>query len=439
MSTLSMIPSEQLAGINQGWQAGWLGAEGPVILPLNAQSNRQTAVHYSNETARRLAQLNGAALAAVQQWLQEDFGLAAVPYPSQGDRLWEMVSGTGLELLGRRVVLVPIDAALMDDEWEGVAIPQEWVEVEALAGDLYLPVSVDLEQQVARVWGFITHGALRAAMQPSPALGPEGAGLPLGRWDEVYQEYWLDRSALRLDLEVLVVALQQGVLAKRSAIAPLPPLGSATLERLLGQLSQPSPFLPRLSLPFAQWGALLEGGDWRSLYALRLQQTGVSQGVNQAVSQAISQGVNLGAWLQASFGEAVATGWQAVESFLSPQQAAFATRSYDGPTVRRAKLLNLQVQFGVESLILLVALTPESDGRTGVLIQLHPQGEAPYLPGELCLQLLSTEGEELQSLTTRDRDIYIQLPYFRCQPGTTFQVQVASQTARVRELFSIPG
>jgi hypothetical protein len=444
MGTMSMIPSERFASINQDWQADWLGAEGPVLLPLaDTQITSQNSVQYSNDTARRLAQLNGAMLTTVRSWLQEDFGLETVQYPDQGDRLWELVSGVGLEVLGRRLVLVPIDAALMGDEWEGMAIPQEWVDVAALAGDLYVPVSVDLEQQVLQVWGFITHAAVRAAIQPSPGQAGLTSGQSSGRWDDLYREYWLDRSALVPDLEVLVVALQQRVLAERQPIAELPRLGAATLERLLGQLSQPSAFLPRLSVPFAQWGALLEGGDWRSLYELRLkavaretvcQALGVELGMNLGVDL----GVDLGAWLQASFTEAVAAGWQAVESFLSPQQAAFAVRSYDGPTVRRAKLLNLQVQFGVESLILLVALTPEPDGRTGVLVQLHPQGEVPYLPGDLCLQLLSMEGEELQSLTTRDRDIYIQLPYFRCHPGTTFQVQVASQVARVRELFSIP-
>ena len=155
--------------------------------------------------------------------------------------------------------------------------------------------------------------------------------------------------------------------------------------------------------------------------------------------------VNLSQWFENLF----ETGWQSIEALLGKDQdnLAFSFRSASGLSecqVKRAKLINLGVQLGSQSVALLVALAkpaeaiaPETDRKVGILVQVHPVGEETYLPPNLRLALLSEAGDILQDVQSRSQDNYIQLKRFRGNPGESFNIQVAFGDATMTETFEI--
>ncbi|HAA28739.1 MAG TPA: hypothetical protein DCE56_14945 [Cyanobacteria bacterium UBA8553] len=160
--------------------------------------------------------------------------------------------------------------------------------------------------------------------------------------------------------------------------------------------------------------------------------------------------VNLSQWFENLF----ETGWQSVEALFGKNQEnlAFSFRSPSGLSecqVKRAKLINLGLQLGSQSVALLVALAkqaevhpteaiaPEADRKVGILVQVHPVGEETYLPPNLRLALLSQAGDILQDVQSRSQDNYIQLKRFRGNPGESFNIQVAFGNATMTETFEI--
>ncbi len=142
----------------------------------------------------------------------------------------------------------------------------------------------------------------------------------------------------------------------------------------------------------------------------------------------------LGRWVGGQF----EVGWQSVEELFrhDKRPLAFQFRMVDNEPIRRGKLLDLGLQLGQISVVLLVAITPKTD-RLGVCIQVHPNRDATYLPPNLGLRLLSDRYDLLQEVRSRDRDNYIQLPRFHAESGERFHVQIALEDAMVTETFSI--
>lgn len=147
--------------------------------------------------------------------------------------------------------------------------------------------------------------------------------------------------------------------------------------------------------------------------------------------------VNLSKWLENTF----EAGWQSMEALLGTQQEnlAFSLRStspLSEASVKRAKLIDLGLRLGSQSVALLVAITPEVEQKVGILVQVHPTGGETYLPPNLRLVLLSESGV-IQEVQSRTQDNYIQLKRFRGLPGECFNIQVAFGDASVTETFVI--
>ena len=147
--------------------------------------------------------------------------------------------------------------------------------------------------------------------------------------------------------------------------------------------------------------------------------------------------VNLSKWLENTF----EAGWQSMEALLGTQQEnlAFSLRStspLSEASVKRAKLIDLGLRLGSQSVALLVAITLEIEQKVGILVQVHPTGGEPYLPPNLRLVLLSESGV-LQEVQSRTQDNYIQLKRFRGLPRECFNIQVAFGDASVTETFVI--
>ena len=154
--------------------------------------------------------------------------------------------------------------------------------------------------------------------------------------------------------------------------------------------------------------------------------------------------VHLSQWLENLF----ETGWQSLTALTGLAQPRLATafrNKLDENATRRAKLIDLGVQLGVESVALLVAVTPlepkatepEAEPQLEIWVQLHPVGKAHVLPPEISLSQLSTAGETLQAAQSRHQDNYIQLKRFRGTPGECFDIKVAFGDTCTTEAFVI--
>lgn len=150
--------------------------------------------------------------------------------------------------------------------------------------------------------------------------------------------------------------------------------------------------------------------------------------------------VNLSQWLQNMFEQS----WQTVESVLNPLTFSFRKANHEGnvdseyrePDVRRAKLIDLGMQLSGHSIALVVELKPESFGKTGILLQLHPAGSQIFLPPLVQLIVLDETGAIFLEAKSRRADNYIQLQF----SGTAkerFSVKVALGEVSITESFVI--
>ncbi len=327
--------------------------------------------------------------------------LSSTVYPEAIGSLWELVSGTGLLVAGKRWVLVPdknLDRAL--------SVPQEWVDIPEWAGDYYLAIHVNSDEQWLEVWGYTTHAALKTQ----------------GDYDADDRTYDLEADSLIQDLNVLTVMQQmnaQEMTQATSSAIEIPTVDATQAENLLQRLATVD--RPRLAIPVALWMACVQQSEWRQrLSALRRGDT---------FSIAVT---NLSQWLQNSF----ASGWQTLESLLGPDaEAAFALRktaTLDAPVViRRVKAL----RFSSRLLLLLVAIEPDTDGRVGIRIQVRSGDDDQMLPVGLMMTLRSGDGEVIQQVQARREDLAVQLQRFRCAEGTSFGVMVRSEEQSIEEQF----
>lgn len=141
----------------------------------------------------------------------------------------------------------------------------------------------------------------------------------------------------------------------------------------------------------------------------------------------------LSQWLQGVIDE----GWQTIDALISSEaNLALSTRNVQ-VGLKRAKLIDLGMQLGSQTVALLVTITKETEEKLGLLIQLHPTGGQRYLPANLKLTLLSKAGKTLQEVQARGGDNYIQLKPFKGEPGKRFSIAVSLGDVSLREDFEL--
>lgn len=246
-------------------------------IPAASQTEAwQRSQSLSTPGARWTAYLNQLCLATVLPWLQAEYDPKAAPWPRLAalTSYWDVVDGTAVSLGATRLVLLPSEAIDASE----LRVPQEWVDIPSWAGDYYLGVQVNPDQQWLRIWGYTSHRDLKQAQN----------------YDGRDRTYSLAAEQLLLDLTVLPVAQQLCPQEpQRAAVADLPVLSPAQAYHLLQRLGHPSLTWPRLAVPFGQWAALLEHGGWRQqLYARRQglpEQWSVLQWLHNRVSDLAQQ------------------------------------------------------------------------------------------------------------------------------------------------------
>lgn len=350
------------------------------------------------------AYLNQLCLETVLPWLQAEYE----PQAESLDRgswqsIWDATNGSAILMGNKQLVLLPTEAIDNDE----LRVPQEWIDIPDWAGDYYLAVQVDPDERWLRVWGYTTHDRLKTQ----------------GTYDPRDRTYHLAAEDLILDLNVLWVTRQLcPEETTRAPVEALSPVSGVRAENLVQRLSQGAIASPRQEIPFPLWGALFSCDRWRDeLFSERCHPSTLGP-------------VRLGQWFEQLF----ETSWQSLET-LFPESGHFAgsfrrkTEEDSEAPVKRVKAIALEEQ----TIVLLVALSTEPDGRIGVRIQLHPDRDRAYLPPHLHLALLAATGETLRTVEARTQDNFIQLPPFKCQPGFCFDLQVTLNKRSITESFLV--
>jgi Protein of unknown function (DUF1822) len=325
-------------------------------IPKRAKNQAwQKSQSFSHVTSRYQAYINELCLSAILPWLQEDFTPQAKVWSSTTalPSFWELVNGTAITLDGTRLILVPSEAMDLSE----LRVAQEWVDIPSWAGDYYLAVQVEAEDDFVRVWGYCTHAQLKER----------------GIYDAGDRTYSLDGSDIA-EISAFGVARQLcPEEPKKGAILELSILPQEQAQNLIARLGNPEIIAPRLSIPFQLWGGLIEHGGWRqSLYQRRLglsEQWSVLQWLQSGVSQ-----------LAQNFG------WDSFDLQLSAAGARSAEEMPTGAVLSR----QLAIAGKNYELHIIPQIEPES---TTWRFELRNAAVGAVIPGGFKLRLLT---EDLQ-------------------------------------------
>ncbi|AKG20883.1 DUF1822 family protein [Calothrix sp. 336/3] len=326
--------------------------------------------------------------------------------------LWSVVNGTAITWGEKRLILVP-DKSMDISEFR---VPQEWVDIPELVGDYYLAVQINPEELSMGVWGYTTHQQLKTT----------------GSYNSSDKSYSIDAQEMISDLTVLWVVNQlNSAEVTRVPVANFSPVTATQAENLLSRLANPEIIQPRLELPLSLWAGIITNDNWRAnLYQMR-QRGFVNPSLGNFAPAKVA--ANLSQWLQNSFEES----WQSLENLLGNNtNLAFNLRQpteQEDTTIRRVKSLNLPQG----EAFLILGLDTETDGRIGIRIQLRTLNQELSLPSHLSLKLLSSTGEMIQSVESREQDNMIQIKRFKIRPGTQFSVQIQVDSFVVTEDFVV--
>ena len=372
-----------------------------IWLPLTeiADINPQT---YSNQTGLSNAKINQICLAEIQTYLaSHQISSSATFTPDELTTIWELVTGSAIEIGQTRLILIPTENSDRDE----LSIPQEWVDLPNWVGDYYVGIQIDLAAGLMNIWGFASHQTIKTK----------------GEYNSFNRTYYLDSDSLVNNLELLWLA-DELALNERVAIASPPQLSLDLALDLIQQISIPSPYSPRLNLSIAEWGAIVNNPNLRSqLYQSRLQKA--------AINLIRTPSFRLLDWVQQEFTNTIASGWQIYQPILG------ITRNQQ--TIERTKLINLQLDLRQETVVLLIGVIPEGSERVRILVQVYPSGSSRCLPPQLQLSYVDEHGAILRIVTARSNDNCIQLPGYTCELGMEFGIQLQLAEDRILEWFVV--
>jgi Protein of unknown function (DUF1822) len=155
--------------------------------------------------------------------------------------------------------------------------------------------------------------------------------------------------------------------------------------------------------------------------------------------QSTSRFVHLGQWLQNIFEPE----WQSLEVLLAQDREdsfALSFRNSSFPkeiVVKRGTLVDLGLQLGSESVVLVVAIAPDDSQGMNIFVQLRPSSGETYLPPNIKLIMLLEFGVVLQEIQARQQDNFIQIKQFWGQLGESFSIQVMLAHVYITENFTI--
>ncbi len=350
---------------------------------------------YSNNAARWRAYQNYLCLKKFETWLITEADLQdrpkVWPEPRELSSFWELVNGTAIALGKTRLLLVPDEALNLQE----LCVPQEWVDIPEWAAHYYLAIQQNSEERWFRVVGYATHDQLKQE----------------GRYDPMDRTYCLQREKLIQDLNVMWIARELSP-SRELVVAALPALSQREAVGLLNQLSQPSPYSPRLDVPFEKWAALIANPSWRQqLYQQRTSEVQVS-----ASAASPKVWVKLSQWAK----EALEAGGQVVEDLTASPTLASATAR--GVTETE---FTEQITIGDSVVELVVTYEPKTEQECRVRIKVQPTDGQTTLSPHLQLSAFDELEANREEVRASDTSPAIELPPLIFAQRERFTIQIS--------------
>jgi hypothetical protein len=369
--------------------------------------------NYPNITASWNAYVNYICLNTFLSYLKTEAEVTSKPkiwtQETELPSFWQVVNGTCLEIDKTRLLIIPSE----NSELTELRVQREWVDISNWTNDYYLAVEISLEECWMRVCGYATYQQLKEE----------------GYYDPIDETYSLDAEELIEDLTIMWM-MRDRKSNKKFELKTLPTLSLVEAETLLDRLDLSSPYSPRLTLPFEQWGALIGcDRDRKKLYEMQQQKT---QKETNNLAQTVT---NLGQWLQNIF----ESGWQSIDTLVNPSSGNLAYSFRQGMpnstqgTVEAIKIISVEGR----SLILSIGLKPEAEENISVFVQLFCSENGFYLPPAIKLTLFSKSGKVLQAVEAREQDTLIQLKRFIGAKGKSFSIQLSLNSFSAIESFTL--
>jgi hypothetical protein len=129
--------------------------------------------------------------------------------------------------------------------------------------------------------------------------------------------------------------------------------------------------------------------------------------------------VNLKKWLDNIF----EAGWQEISDVLYPQPTYKAWNLRDTDFAIGGKQIDLGKHMATQSVVLVVAFSPENLQETDIIVEVHPTSEQTYLPPNVQVSVLDFEGVAIMEAQARNANKNIQLQ-FSVELGERFSVKV---------------
>ena len=346
------------------------------------------------------AYLNQLCLETCLQELRHDY-LPDAHSRMRGDlpQLWDGVNGSLIGVDNVRLALIPTD----EIDHSELVVPQEWVDIPSWVADYYLAVQVDSDQAVIRIAGYVTHRQLKER----------------GYYDSNDRTYCLDTDRLTTDLNALWLSYAHYTADQvKTVLMPLATLSTPQADQLIQRLGTANELMPRLEVPFAMWGALLDNPAWRRRL-FQQRQTGNPAPLATRLSN----------WLQGQF----EAGWQSATDWLTAPPVAAAMRSAASQEDRVCRVKHLT--FGEGQLDLMISLAAISDTEVRIELQVRPTEGTGSLPNATEVKLLTGEDMVIgQASATITETIRLQ---FRANYQEAFQIEITCNQETITERVTV--
>ena len=434
-------------------------------------------VDFGGVSSLKQPELNQICFQQVGDYLQREMGISVAEIvPSRSDInnfMWKLVNGFVLGIEGTRIVFIPSEYI----DIQGFEVPQEWVDLPHWAADYYVPVQVDRELNCLRLWGFITHQALKhqSNFDPLSRNYEVGGNAVINELDALWIscEFQTDRVSTSQQLEIKLIAQ----------------LSDSAAINIIDQLkTHKSVFSPRLKLSFERWGAILDDPDrlqmykdfhspelmtivsdfftetldsidrgWRSIEGYLKSLEPIPGYMSSPSSLLPISGVDIHHRINDLYREQAGDSQVALpENIDSPEllltyliqhthdrelrwkAAEYLWKIEPNSKIYCRRIKDLDLVVAGEKMGLMIAAIPLSDGRYALLYLLHLIGSETHLPANVCLKLLSETGDRLYQANSNDhgRDNYLQI-HFTADRGTQFNLHVILNDIIVEESFIV--
>ncbi len=421
------------------------------------QINWEKSQQHSYYLARFQAYLNSLSAEVLINWLKEEADLEENPqlYPTieKLNSIWEFINGTTITMGKTKIVLIPTT----NDNLDKCNIPQEWVDIPGWEADYYLPIQIDLTENWLRVLGYTTHQQLKN----------------IGKYNCLEKTYSLDKDDLIEDLNIMLVA-REFCNYERVAIPEIPKISENQAHILIENWGVNNGYSPRFLIAFPEWANLITDDIWREALYQNFLNSGevniilsektlehnlthnkesnvehnkenkainlVNYQRNQNIDNIHQKLIDISDWLEGVFSE----GWLKADSLFNIQKISLATRSLNSQNgdnkqeniITAAKLIDLGIKLGSQSIVLLMACVPTRDDKITLTVQVYPPQGENYLPSNLKLSAFDEDDNLIQdTVISRNYDNCIQLKRFTAPRGVKFSLEISLNEVSLRENF----